>query len=131
VAPTPEGTFEEEAYERLAEIGRWMAVNGEAIYATRSREPFGEGEDVRFTRAKDGSAVYAFLLRPPEEEVTLRSVRGGAVAGVRLLGYGPVEWEPTDAGLRVRFPSAARENGAPAWALRIDEPNTERGGAGW
>ena len=60
VAPTPDGTFEDEAYETLAEIGRWMRVNGEGIYGTRLHQPFSEGETVRFTRSKDGRTVYAF-----------------------------------------------------------------------
>lgn len=34
VAPKPQGTLAPEETERLAEIGKWMKVNGESIYGT-------------------------------------------------------------------------------------------------
>jgi alpha-L-fucosidase len=39
VGPTAEGEFPPESVERLRGIGRWMAVNGESIYATEA-SPF-------------------------------------------------------------------------------------------
>ena len=35
VGPTPEGTFQPEVIERLAEVGRWTSPYGETVYATR------------------------------------------------------------------------------------------------
>ncbi len=34
IGPKPDGTFPQEAVERLEAIGRWLDVNGQAIYAT-------------------------------------------------------------------------------------------------
>ena len=56
--PTPEGTLEDEVYERLAEIGAWMDVNGEAIYATRPIAPFKEGK-IAYTQKKDTDAFVS------------------------------------------------------------------------
>lgn len=39
VGPTAEGQFPEHNVQRLAEIGKWMKVNGEAIHGT-TRSPF-------------------------------------------------------------------------------------------
>ncbi len=39
VGPTAQGTFPEASIERLKTIGRWMSVNGEAIYGTHA-SPF-------------------------------------------------------------------------------------------
>jgi alpha-L-fucosidase len=42
VGPRPEGDFPPEALERLAAIGRWLAVNGEAIHGAKPWQRFGE-----------------------------------------------------------------------------------------
>ena len=34
VGPTAEGLIPQVSVERLVEVGRWLAVNGEAIYGT-------------------------------------------------------------------------------------------------
>ena len=39
IGPTSEGLFPEASVQRLKEVGRWMKVNGESIYAT-SASPF-------------------------------------------------------------------------------------------
>ncbi len=42
VGPTSEGLFPQGSIDRLAEVGKWMHVNGDAIYAT-GPTPFGSG----------------------------------------------------------------------------------------
>lgn len=63
VGPTPQGTLEDEAYERLEEIGQWMDVNAEAIYKTRPWKTFGFGDDIRFSRSKDNKTLYIHQLQ--------------------------------------------------------------------
>ena len=83
----------------VSEIGAWMKVNGEAIYATRPWKTFGEGpstvvadkgqfggqkdvqkkpftaEDIRFTQSKDGKIFYAIVLEIPKDgKVTIKSL---------------------------------------------------------
>ena len=62
VGPTPEGLIEDESVSRLQEIGAWMNVNGEAIYATTTT-PFYTNEErsVWFTANKDGKTLYAII----------------------------------------------------------------------
>ncbi len=43
IGPRPDGTIPEPEERVLREIGRWLAVNGEAIYGTRPWTRFGEG----------------------------------------------------------------------------------------
>ena len=54
IGPTPEGEFTEPALERLAAIGKWMAVNGEAIYGTHAWKVAGEGEAAPTEAKPDG-----------------------------------------------------------------------------
>ena len=83
----------------VSEIGAWLKVNGEAIYATRPWNIYGEGpstvetekgrfdgqkdvqtkpftaEDIRFTQAKDGKTLYAIVLEiPADGNVTVKSL---------------------------------------------------------
>ncbi len=52
VGPTSQGLMPQPSLDRLAEVGKWMKVNGEAIYGTKAT-PFG-GELGAAVKAKDG-----------------------------------------------------------------------------
>ncbi|HEY7887152.1 MAG TPA: alpha-L-fucosidase [Steroidobacteraceae bacterium] len=126
----PDGTIDSKERLILERIGAWMAVNGEAIYATRPWKVYGEGpnavregsfqgksvqrlsaKDIRFTRNKAGTVVYAITLGWPEEPLLIRSLgtaaatRPGAVSQVELLGTDArPKWRQTAEGLRVDLP---------------------------
>ncbi|MEO7101131.1 MAG: alpha-L-fucosidase [Luteolibacter sp.] len=94
-----DGQPDEEEIKIVKEIGDWLKVNGESIYATRPWKIYGEGpstqaaekgqfdgqkdvsdkpftpEDIRFTQSKDGKTVYAILLALPSDgKVTIKSL---------------------------------------------------------
>lgn len=60
VGPSADGTLQQPIIDRLEEIGKWMRLNGEAIYNTRTTENYHSG-NIFFTRSKDGKTVYALL----------------------------------------------------------------------
>lgn len=68
VGPTPEGLIEPEAVNRLREIGKWLAVNGRAIYGTVVTTPYHE-DKIWFTRSKDGRSLFAICTLDEGEQV--------------------------------------------------------------
>lgn len=121
IGPSPEGEWHEAAYARLAEIGAWMRVNGEAIYGTRMFETFGEGERIRFTRSKDNKKRYIFLLDAPGERVLIQKMPFAPNATVSLLGNtGSLAWKATDSGVEVSFTKAVQSSGRFVWVLRVE-----------
>jgi len=124
----PDGTIDSKARLILERIGDWFKVNGEAIYATRPWTVFGEGphmikagsfqgtssgeldaRDVRYTRNKAGTVVYAIVLGWPEQAVVLSSFgeanRVGKVAQVEMLGSPEkIQFQQTAQGLRIEQP---------------------------
>ncbi|MBW6490094.1 MAG: alpha-L-fucosidase [Lentimicrobium sp.] len=62
IGPGPDGEWAREAYQRLDEIGEWMAINGEAIYGSRPLKPYQQGNYV-YTTANGN--LYVILLKEP------------------------------------------------------------------
>lgn len=60
IGPKPDGTFPVDVEERLVEIGKWLDVNGEAIYGTRSMFHYQE-DKVFFAQSKDEKTAYLFI----------------------------------------------------------------------
>ncbi len=127
----PDGTIDSKEIAVLDGITGWMQVNGEAIYATRPWKIFGEGpdmvksgsfqgtsvsklgsQDIRFTRNKANTAVYAIILGWPGKEAAIHALGTSSpqappkVANVELLGYqGRVRFQQSSSALRVELPA--------------------------
>ena len=83
IGPKPDGTITDEETNVLLGTGKWLTINGEAIYGTRPWKIFGEGptesasgsfadqkipftaKDIRFTTK--GKTLYAITLGIPKE----------------------------------------------------------------
>jgi alpha-L-fucosidase len=126
----PDGTIDRKERLILEQIGEWFKINSEAIYSTRPWTVYGEGphmiksgsfqgkstselnaSDIRYTRNKARTVVYAIALGWPEQAVLLRSwgttasTRPGKVAHVELLGSPEtLHWQQTATGLRIELP---------------------------
>lgn len=125
VGPAPDGTLPPTALERMRDIGAWMQVNSEAIYASRAIAPYREGK-LRFTTLRDGT-VYAIYLadekeRQPPAQLTLKGLTPADGAELRLLGADtPLTWKRAGGGIVIAIPAAVRKQvaGAYAWAIRV------------
>ena len=122
VGPTADGIIPPIQQDRLLAIGRWLDVNGDAIYGTRAWEKRPKSmkkERVYFT-AK-GDAVYAIVFGSPEK-VLVPDI--GAVGSVTLLGSErKVDWRQQDVIVEISMPEF-RQGAAPceyALAFRVEK----------
>ena len=124
-----DGTIDQNEVHFLEEMGVWLKINGEAIYATRPWKVFGEGpvvqdaaihlgtgeviekkvrplgaEDIRFTTSKDGKTLYAIVCGLPKKELLLKSLGSAStkINSVELLGATEkTEWKQDLDGLHL------------------------------
>ena len=128
IGPKPDGTIPEEQKNILLSIGRWLKVNGEAIYGTHCWKKYGEGEtesakgsfsdneatpytatDIRFTTK--GNDFYAISLGWSDKDIVIKSLTPDVIGDAEILGVSmlgsneKIQWEKTAEGLKVSFPS--------------------------
>ncbi len=108
--PMPNGTWAPEAKERLEYVGDWLRVNGEAIYNTRPRTVYREGNDTWFTASKNGFTTYAITLKWPGEQFAVSSVRPIPGSRVYMLGVqAPLRWRNQGDKVIIDIPAAVAE----------------------
>lgn len=122
IGPSPEGELDSDAYHRLHEIGKWMKVNNEAIYATRMFDTYNEGERIRFTRKKDNSAKFIYLFDFPKENIIISKMPFTKTTSVTLLGSGKeLKWKQTAKGVEIIVPASMRNFTEYVWVLMVKE----------
>jgi alpha-L-fucosidase len=100
-----EGALPELQRARLSEIGRWLSINGEAIYGTRPWERAGDGPRVFFTRSKDGSELYAICFDWPAGSAVFHGVTARPGGEITMLGSRvSLKWSQEAGGLKVDVP---------------------------
>jgi len=123
VGPSPDGEWDANAYDRLASIGAWMKVNGEAIYESEAAESLKPEDKWVFTRK--GNDIYSILQveagaqMPALVRVPVRDAR--PVSQVSLLGFDKPLKSRVDGGyLEVTIPAKAIASAsAHAWVFRV------------
>lgn len=115
IGPGPDGDWDPEAYKRLADIGKWIKINGEGIYSSRAVAPY-SSENIFFTQSADGNNEYAFLL-PKEEAVVLPSTINIAIGNskkvkhITLLGVKQkLSWKQQGDSILVTIPQSLQSN---------------------
>jgi alpha-L-fucosidase len=119
---TPTGKLDPLMAARLKEVGQWMKVNGQAIYATRRWVQYSQGNNIRFTQSKDSKYVYAFCYDWPDKELVLRDVKAEEGSSIQMLGASEtLKWKQGESGLVIDIPESLSKN-RPCdhiWVLKI------------
>jgi alpha-L-fucosidase len=126
VGPTAEGLIPQPSVERLAEVGRWMKVNGQSIYATTA-SPFQQLAWGRATKKlhDGGATLYLHVFQWPADGKLLipglknqvRSAYLLADPGKQLLGV-----QSGDRGPIVTVPAAAPDPVCSVVVLEVQGP---------
>jgi len=147
ITPTADGLIPEEQRTGLLEVGKWLKVNGEAIYKTRPFATYGEGvtklaanhfggvqahgikftnEDFRFTT--NGNYLYITQLDVPEagKDYLLKTFsKDGAAANVSInkievIGCNEkIKWVKNADGLKITAPKNAPNNIAVVYKVQM------------
>ncbi|MDX9848406.1 MAG: alpha-L-fucosidase [Tenuifilaceae bacterium] len=90
IGPDKTGELAPEVYQRLHEIGNWMAINSSAIYETTPLPPYQDNK-LCYTQTKDGKTRFALYLldedETPPKSVELPSNFVDNHKDITLLGY--------------------------------------------
>ncbi|MFG2133968.1 alpha-L-fucosidase [Streptomyces sp. NPDC048751] len=151
IAPMADGTIPQGQKDILLAIGDYLNRFGESVYSTRAWEAYGEGptkmgggafttphagtaQDIRFTRNKANSVLYATVLGWPGSSLTIKTLSSdqinlssltsakllGATAGSYIDLPTPVQ---SASGLTVTLPSSAPYS-AGAYVLKLSFSGT-------
>lgn len=147
IAPTADGTIPSGQRSILLGIGDYLKRFGESVYGTRAWAAFGEGptqmgggsfvqprpgtnKDIRFTRDKSETVLYATVLGWPGATLDITTLASGRInlstlTSARLLG--PTAGASIDlpnrrqdgTGLHISMPSSTAPFAAPAYVVKL------------
>lgn len=121
IGPRPDGEWSDTAYARLKEIGQWMRTNSSAVYGTRTHTVFGEGDNIRFSRSKDGKTHYIYLFEFPNQAVSVHSLPLAKNARIKMLGSNQeLLWEQKGDAVIVSVPSSLKVASNHVWVLQVE-----------
>ncbi len=129
VGPTALGEIPQPSIDRLKEIGQWMDVNGDSIYATTA-SPFPKLAWGRCTKKlrDDGATLYLHVFNWPEDGMLLMPGLRSKVGGARLLASGQnLSTSVTEDGVVVSVPAEPLDPIDTVVVVQIDgELNVEK-----
>ena len=127
IGPAADGTIPVIMQLRLLDIGKWLDVNGEAIYGTRAyitdkkQEVINPEANKSIFFTKKGKDIYVILLSWPKAEIILKGLKTTSGSRVSLLGSSKkVKSGSSGGNLSVTLPQLTPDDYQPAYVLKIN-----------
>jgi alpha-L-fucosidase len=129
VAPGPDGTWQQGAYDLLKAYGDWMNVNSEAIYKSKPLAPFKE-VNICMTQQENGETYFFYLAAEDEAElpgeIIIKSHQPAKGANVTLMGINKkLKWSNDGDGFIITIPNSVQKN-PPCqyvWTIKVSNLN--------
>ena len=111
IGPGPQGQWHDDAYKLLEDIGKWMDINGEAIYGTRALAPYKEGK-VCISK-KGNNTIFVYYLADENEgmpsRISMTAFSLPEKAKVEMVGSGrSLKWRKNGDGFVIEIPDRIR-----------------------
>lgn len=134
IGPDSHGNIPKQAIATLNEMGKWLRINGDAIYSTKPWTIYGEGstkitegtfnesgnfssDDFRFTKSKDDKNLYVIgMIYPDDNKIKITKINSLDVSlknlkSLKLLGSDDVvKYSQSKDGLEVALPKKPSGN---------------------
>ncbi|XP_076256751.1 alpha-L-fucosidase-like isoform X1 [Rhynchophorus ferrugineus] len=127
IGPTKDGIISPIFEERLTQLGDWLSINGEAIYASKPWSFQNDTLNGNVWYTSKDNAVYAIVLEWPDNNtVSLASpvdLFSNDDTAVTLLGnQGKLKWVLSSGQVQIRLPDKDLVKSETAWVLKIVTP---------
>ena len=121
IGPKPDGTFPEQSIQRLNEIGKWMKVNGEAIYGTKASplDILSWGECTK-KEVKQNTILYLSVFDwPTNGELHIPGLKNKIVSAKLLATGAKLNTSKASDSLKINVPATAPDPFASVIRLEV------------